>query len=406
MNLSKRILDLQESPIRKLMPLAIQAKRLGKTVYHLNIGQPDIQTPAVFFEAIANNQEKVLKYAHSAGEPELIKSIQAYFRKDGIDFDEDEIIITNGGSEALIFTAIALCDPGDEIIIPEPFYTNYNGFMRQTDVKVVPITTMAKNGFRLPSKSEIESLITPKTKAILFSNPGNPTGVVYSETEIKLLAEIALEHQLFVISDEVYRKIVFDGEESISIGSIKGIEDRAIIIESVSKRYSSCGARIGSVQSKNKTLMQQILKLAQSRLCVSTINQIGAAALYQLDDDYVESVRIEYETRRNVVMAGLKEMGVASEVPKGAFYQIVKLPVKDAEKFVRWLLTDFDVDNETVMLAPAEDFYATKGYGKNEVRIAYVLEAKLLKRAMEILKLGLEKYLKPDQSNIFSRKDK
>ncbi len=398
MNFSKRILDLQESPIRKLMPLAIQAKLSGKTVYHLNIGQPDIPTPAVFFEAIASHQHKVLRYAPSAGEPELIKSIQAYFYKDGIYFDEDEIIVTNGGSEALIFTAIALCDPGDEIIIPEPFYTNYNGFMMQTDVKVVPITTRAKNGFHLPSKSEIESLITPRTKAILFSNPGNPTGVVYSKKELQMLAEIALGHQLFLISDEVYRKIVFDGEECVSIGSIKGIEDRAIIIESVSKRYSSCGARIGSVQSKNKALMSQILKLAQSRLCVSTINQIGATALYKLDDDYVETVRKEYEERRNVVLAGLANIpGVFCEVPKGAFYQIVTLPIKDAEHFISWMLTDFDVDNETVMLAPAEDFYATKALVKNEVRIAYVLEAKLLKRAMEILKLALEKYLKTNQ---------
>jgi len=395
MKLSNRILEMQASPIRKLIPLAQESKKRGITVYHLNIGQPDIETPKVFFDAIHNFEGNILKYALSPGETDLIQAIQAYFKRDGILFDTDEIIVTSGGSEALIFAVQAICDPGDEILIPEPFYTNYNGFIRQSGVKVKPIMTCKENGFHLPKKEDIVKEITPRTKAILFSNPGNPTGTVYTMEELEVLKEIVLEHDLFLISDEVYRKLVFDGLSAPSLGFVKGIEDRGVIIESVSKRYSSCGARIGSVQSKNKELMKQIVKLAQARLSVSTIDQVGAVKLYQLSDEYVDSTRAEYEKRRDIVLAELAKIeGVEFQKPEGAFYIVVTLPVADAEEFVKWMLTDFNVDNETVMLAPAEDFYAHKGMGKNQVRIAYVLESKKLQRAMQILNIAIKAYKK------------
>lgn len=395
MKFSKRVLDMQESPVRKLVPIATKVKKEGKKVYHLNIGQPDIETPKVFMEAINNYDTKIIKYSFSQGEPVLINAIRDYFKRDNIIFDEDEIIITNGGSEALIFAAIALCDPDDEILVPEPFYTNYNGFTSAVNVVIKPITTHANNGFRLPSKEELLKLITPKTKAILFSNPGNPTGAIYTKEELQMLADVAIEKDIFLISDEVYRGFAFDGLDSISMGTFKDVSDRVAIIESVSKRYSSCGARIGSISSKNKTLMKNILKLAQARLCVATLEQIGAAALYGLSDAYTKSVKSEYEHRRNIVYETLQKIdGVICEKPRGAFYVVVKLPVKNAEEFVIWLLEDFDIDGATVMLAPAEGFYGTQGLGVDEVRIAYVLEAKEMEIAMNILKEGLIAYNK------------
>lgn len=393
MELSKRILDMQESPVRKLVPIATRVKKEGKKVFHLNIGQPDIKTPVQFMQAINKYDTSVIKYSFSQGEPVLINSIRDYFERDGIIFDQDEVLITNGGSEALTFTTIAICNPGDEILVPEPFYTNYNGFTGEVNVNIKPITTHAKDGFHLPSKSEIVKLITPKTKAILFSNPGNPTGTILRLVEMEMIAEIAKEHDLYIISDEVYRGFAFDGLEGISMGSIKGAEDRTVIIESVSKRYSACGARIGSIQSKNKKIMKNILKLCQARLCVATLEQIGAAELYKLDDEYTAMVKDEYQKRRDIVYSTLQDIpGIVCEKPSGAFYVVVKLPVEDAEKFVIWLLEDFEVDGETVMLSPAEGFYATKGLGKDEVRIAYVLNTKDMERAMYILKKGLEKY--------------
>lgn len=395
MKLSNRIMSMQESPVRKLVPIATKVKKNGKKVYHLNIGQPDIETPKVFMEAINSYDTTVIKYSFSQGEPALINAIRDYFARDGIIFDEDEILITNGGSEALTFTTIAICDPGDEILVPEPFYTNYSGFTGGVNVSIKPITTKAEEGFHLPSKEDIVRLITPKTKAILFSNPGNPTGTILRIDELEMLAEIAKEHNLYIISDEVYRGFAYDGLKGISMGSIKGVDDRVIIIESVSKRYSACGARIGSLASKNKELIKNVLKLCQARLCVATLEQIGAAELYKLTDEYTQSVKDEYQSRRDIVYKTLSEIpGVVCEKPTGAFYVVVKLPVKNAEDFIIWMLEEFEEDGETIMMAPAEGFYATKGLGIDEVRIAYVLNTTDMKRAMYLLKKGLEIYNK------------
>ncbi len=393
MRFSKRITGMQASPIRKLVPYANEAKAKGKKVYHLNIGQPDIVTPAGFFEAIRNFREDVLAYSTSAGSNELIDAIRKYYQGYGIEYGREHIIITNGGSEALMFAMIALCDPGDEILVPEPFYTNYNGFGQAVNVVIRPITTLAECGFHLPAVGEIEKLVTPATRAILISNPGNPTGVVYTDQEIAMLAEIARKHDLFIISDEVYREFVYDGLKYTSFGTIKEIEDRVILVDSVSKRYSACGARIGCISSKNAELMAQVMKLAQGRLCVPTLEQVGAAELYKTPMSYLKEVNEEYTRRRNILYKALKGMpGVICEEPKGAFYVVVKLPVDNAEKFVIWMLKDFDVDGETVMMAPAEGFYATPGLGRDEVRLAYVLKEKDLARAMDILKAGLEAY--------------
>lgn len=393
MILSKRITAMQESPIRKLVPFAQAAKAQGKKVYHLNIGQPDIETPDSFMEAIRDFDEKVLSYALSQGSPELIDQIRGYYAKHGMNFESDEVLITNGGSEAILFAIIAIADPGDEILVPEPFYTNYNGFSSAVNVNVSPITCKAEDGFHLPSKKAIEEVINTKTKAILLSNPGNPTGVVYTKEEIQMLAELAKEYNLFIIADEVYREFVYDGLEFTSFGEIKEIEDRVIIVDSISKRYSACGARIGSIASKNKELMKQILKLCQGRLCVPTLEQVGAVELYKTPDTYFDAVNKEYDKRRKIVYEALQTMpGVLCKRPTGAFYVVAKLPVDDAEKFVVWLLSEFDVDGETVMMAPAEGFYATPGLGKDEARIAYILNEDDLTKAMEILKIALEKY--------------
>ena len=395
MKISNRVSNMQESPVRKLVPIATRVKKTGKKVYHLNIGQPDIETPKVFMEAINNYDTSVIKYSFSGGEPVLINAIRSYFKRDNIVFDENEILITNGGSEAITFAAIAICDPGDEILVPEPFYTNYNGFTGEVNVGLVPITTKASEGFHLPCKEDITKLITPKTKAILFSNPGNPTGTILRKSEMEMIAEIAIEYNLFIISDEVYRGMAFDGLESLSMGSIKGIEDHLIIVESVSKRYSACGARIGAICSNNKDLMKNILKLCQARLCVATLEQIGAAALYILPDSYTNMVRDEYQARRDIVFETLSKIdGIVCEKPTGAFYVVVKLPVDNAEKFIIWMLEEFDLDGETIMLAPAEGFYGTKGLGIDEARIAYVLNTEDMKKAMNILEKGLEAYKK------------
>ncbi len=394
MKLSNRVRAMQESPIRKLVPFAEAAKKEGKKVYHLNIGQPDIETPKGFMESIRDFNNPVIKYSYSQGDPELIDAIINYYKGHGMDFSKDEILITNGGSEALLFAIIAICDPEDEILVPEPFYTNYSGFSGGVSVNIKPITTTAENGFHLPSKESIVSSITPKTKAILFSNPGNPTGVVYTKEEVNMLAEIAKENNLFIISDEVYREFVYDGLEYTSFGNVKGIEDRVILVDSVSKRYSACGARIGSLASKNKEFRTQVLKLCQSRLCVPTLEQVGATALYKTDESYLIEVHAEYDRRRHIVFDTLSSIeGVICEKPTGAFYAIAKLPIEDAEDFVIWLLKEFDLDGETVMFAPAEGFYSTPGLGRNEIRIAYVLNEESLSKAMAILKAGLKVYM-------------
>jgi len=384
---------MQESPIRKLVPIAEEAKLQGKKVYHLNIGQPDIMTPEVFLKAIRDFDEEVIKYSFSQGEPKLIESIINYYKTYDMDFEKDEILITNGGSEALLFALIATCDAGDEVLVPEPFYTNYNGFSLPVGVKVNPITTHAENGFALPSKDEIQGLITDKTKAIMLSNPGNPTGVIYTDEEVNRIADLAIENDLYIIADEVYREFVYDDFDYTSFGNIEKVKDRVIIIDSISKRYSACGARIGSFASKNKDLVKGVLKLCQSRLCVPTLEQIGATELYKVDQSYFEDVNTEYKKRRDIVFNALDAMdGVICKKPHGAFYIIAKLPVEDAEDFVIWMLKEFSDNNETVMFAPAEGFYATEGLGKDEIRIAYILNETDLKRSMELLEMGLKEY--------------
>lgn len=391
---SERITTMQSSPIRKLAHIASSAKAKGIKIYHLNIGQPDIKTPKVFFEAVKNFNNEVLEYAVSPGLPELISSLQQYYTTYNMDFESDEILVTNGGSEALLFALMATCDPKDNILVPEPFYSNYNGFSQSINVNITPITTKAEEGFHLPSKEKIQSLITSKTKAILISNPGNPTGTVYTKKELYMISEIAKENDLWIISDEVYREFVYDGLEYTSFGNIKEVEDRVIIIDSVSKRYSACGARIGSIASKDKTLIAEILKLCQGRLCVSTLDQVGSVELYNTPSSYFTEVNNEYKNRRDVLYNELiKVKGVICKKPAGAFYIVAKLPIENAEDFVIWMLTDFNKDGETVMACPAEDFYATPGLGRDEIRLAYVLKEDDLHKAVIILKEGLEKYL-------------
>lgn len=391
---SERITTMQSSPIRKLAHIASSAKAKGIKIYHLNIGQPDIKTPKVFFEAVKNFNNEVLEYAVSPGLPELISSLQQYYTTYNMDFESDEILVTNGGSEALLFALMATCDPKDNILVPEPFYSNYNGFSQSINVNITPITTKAEEGFHLPSKEKIQSLITSKTKAILISNPGNPTGTVYTKKELYMISEIAKENDLWIISDEVYREFVYDGLEYTSFGNIKEVEDRVIIIDSVSKRYSACGARIGSIASKDKTLIAEILKLCQGRLCVSTLDQVGSVELYNTPSSYFTKVNNEYKNRRDVLYNELiKVKGVICKKPAGAFYIVAKLPIENAEDFVIWMLTDFNKDGETVMACPAEDFYATPGLGRDEIRLAYVLKEDDLHKAAIILKEGLEKYL-------------
>lgn len=393
-NYSNRVCDMQESPIRKLVPFATAAKADGVKVYHLNIGQPDIKTPRGFFDAVKNFDKDVLEYAVSQGIPELIDALQDYYKTYDMHFDKDELLITNGGSEALLFSMMATCDPGDKLLIPEPFYTNYNGFGQCVNVGVTPITTKAENGFHLPSKEEILSKIDDKVKAILLSNPGNPTGAIYSKEELEMIAEIAIEKDLWIISDEVYREFVYDGLEYTSFGNLKQVEDRVIIIDSVSKRYSACGARIGSIASKNKGLIAQIMKLCQGRLCVPTLEQVGAVELYKTPVSYFKEVNDEYRKRRDVLYSELMKVdGVICEKPTGAFYIVAKLPVDNAEDFVKWLLTEFRDNGETVMATPAEGFYATPGLGKDEIRLAYILKEEDLRRAAQLLKEGLEAYV-------------
>ena len=400
MKFSKRLSSMQESPIRKLAPFATAAKAEGVKVYHLNIGQPDIITPIGFFDAVKNFDKKVLEYAGSQGIPELIEAIRKYYTTYDMNFANEDIIITNGGSEALLFSFMAACDPGDNILIPEPFYTNYNGFAQCLNINVKSVTTVAENGFHLPSKDEILAKIDDKTSAILVVNPGNPTGCVYTKEEVRMIADIAKEKDLWIIADEVYREFVYEGLQYTSFGNMKDVEDRVIIIDSVSKRYSACGARICSIACKNKKFMAEVMKVCQGRLCVATIEQLGAAALYDTPASYFKEVNDEYRKRRDVLYEELmKADGVICEKPMGAFYIVAKLPVENAEDFVAWTLKEFRRDNETVMCTPAEGFYSTPGLGKNEVRLAYVLKEEDLRRAGQLLKEALEEYAKlPNKS--------
>ena len=393
MRLSNRAINVQASPIRKLMPFANAAKKKGIKIYHLNIGQPDIETPKEMLDVYANYHDKVLAYGPSQGLEIYRENLVRYYKKHGIILDVDDIIVTTAGSEAIVFAMLVTCNEGDEVIIPEPFYTNYNGFATMTGVKIIPLTTYAEQGFRLPSNEKIESLITSRTRVILLCSPGNPTGAVYPKEDLERVAEIANRHDLFIISDEVYREFVYDGLSHTSILDIKGIEDKTIMVDSISKRYSACGARIGCLVSRNKELVSSAIKFAQARLCPPTIDQLAANACIDIEEEYFKTILKEYDKRRNIVYEELRKIeGIVCIKPKGAFYIIAKLPIDDAEDFARWLLEDFSINNETVMFAPAQGFYATQGIGKNEIRIAYVLNDNDLKKAMNILRRGLEEY--------------
>lgn len=395
LELSQRIGKLKTSPIRKLIPYGEEATKKGKVVHHLNIGQPDIKTPLEFYDAVRNYFEPVLKYANSAGTPELIQEIRNYYLRRDMDYSMDDILVTSGGVEGISFALTAICDVGDEILIPEPYYANYNSFFNTLEIKVTTVTTYAETGFHLPGIEEFEKKITPKTKAIMLSNPSNPTGTVYKKEEIEMIAKIAKKHNLFIISDEVYREFVYGDNKAISFGTFKEIEDRVILIDSISKRYSACGSRIGCVISKNKKLIQSIFKLCQARLCLPTLEMVGAAALYRIDDSYLEEVRKEYGKRRNILYNELKKIeGVVVRQPEGAFYSVVKLPVEDTEKFAIWLLKDFELNGETVMITPVQGFYKTKGAGKDEIRISFAIDERKIKEAINILKEALKKYKK------------
>ncbi|PKN79378.1 MAG: aspartate aminotransferase [Candidatus Cloacimonetes bacterium HGW-Cloacimonetes-1] len=395
MDLSKRALEIQASPIRKLMPYAGTAKRKGVSVYHLNIGQPDIDTPEEMIRVYHEFSEKVLAYGPSQGLDVYRHSLVSYYAKHNINIDESDIIVTTAGSEAIIFAMLVICNEGEEVIVPEPFYTNYNGFATMTSINIKPLTTYAENGFQLPNDATIEALIGPKTKAIMLCNPGNPTGTVYSQEDIFRVAAIAKKHDIFVISDEVYREFIYDGAVHTSIMHVPDFEDNAVLVDSVSKRYSACGARIGCIISKNKTLMEATLKFAQARLCPPTIDQLAANACVYLDDSYIEAIQQEYQKRRDLVFDQLMQIpDVVCRKPEGAFYIVVKLPIANAEDFVIWLLTEFSIDNETVMAAPAEGFYATPGLGRDELRLAYILNEQDLTKAMTIFRKGLAEYIR------------
>lgn len=391
--ISLKGLQMPESPIRKLVPYAEKAKAKGIKVHHLNIGQPDIKTPQVALDAVKNADVKILEYSHSAGFESYRSNLASYYQKQGLPVLSEDIVITTGGSEALIFALGSILDTNDEIIIPEPFYANYNGFATQNGVNVVPVTSEIDSGFSLPPVADFEKLITNKTKAILICNPGNPTGYLYSKQELEQLAQLVLKYDLFLIADEVYREFVYDGHTHHSVLKEKNIEQHAIMIDSVSKRFSMCGARIGCLVSKNKELMQTVLKFAQARLSPPTYAQIASEAALQTPQSYFDEVISEYKNRREVLVNALQEIqGVKVSMPKGAFYCIAELPVDDAEDFSKWLLESFSYNGATVMLAPASGFYSTKGVGENQVRLAYVLNTDDLLDSAEILKQALITY--------------
>lgn len=384
---------MPQSPIRKLVPFAEQAKKEGVKVFHLNIGQPDIKTPEIALKAIKDSDLTVLEYSRSEGSEAYREKLSEYYKKNDIEIGSDDIIITTGGSEALLFCFGSIMDLGDEVIIPEPFYANYNGFSVAQGVKVVPVVSGIETNFALPPIADFKALITPKTKAILICNPGNPTGYLYSKEEIHQLAKLVKEHDLFLIADEVYREFTYDGLEHYSIMQEKEIESNAIIIDSVSKRYSMCGARIGCIVSRNKAVLNTALKFAQARLSPPTYGLIASEAALETPDSYFKEVITEYVERRNVLVKELKKIeGVKVAIPNGAFYCIVELPVPDTDKFAQWMLETFRLDNKTIMVAPAAGFYSTTGLGKNQVRIAYVLNIEDLISSVAILKVALKQY--------------
>lgn len=392
-HISEKAQIVPASPIRKLVPFAEAAKKAGKTVYHLNIGQPDIQTPDAALQAIHNFDDKVLEYSHSAGIESYRVKLSASYKAQGIPVETEDILITTGGSEALIFAMLCTCNPGDEVIIPEPFYANYNSFAVTAGVKVVPVTAKIEDGFALPAMEEIEAKISPRTKGIVICNPGNPTGYLYSKTELEALAEIVKKHDLFLYADEVYREFCYDGAQPHSVLNLPGLEAHVLMIDSVSKRYSMCGARIGALISKNKEVMAAALKFGQARLSPPTIDQVAAEAALSTPQSYFDDVVSEYVARRNIMVDGLNSIpGVFCPKPNGAFYCVARFPVDDAEKFCQWLLESFSFEGQTVMMAPANGFYSTTGAGKNEARIAYVLNQDALRKAVDCLRVALDQY--------------
>ncbi len=384
---------MPSSPVRKLVPYADAARAKGHHIYQLNIGQPDIATPPAALDAIRNIDMKVLEYSHSAGSQEYREKLVKYYKTMGIELTLDNIIVSTGGSEALLFAMGSICDHGDEVIIPEPFYANYNGFATASGVTVRPITTHMKDNFALPPISEFEKLITDKTRAIIICNPGNPTGYLYTKEEMLQLADLVKKHDLFLVADEVYREFAYDGKQHHSVMRMDGLEDYAIMIDSVSKRYSMCGARVGCIVSRNTAVMGAAMKFAQARLSPPTLAQIAAQAALDTPQSYFDEVIEAYVDRRDTLIAGLKEIpGVKVANPGGAFYCVAELPVPDTDAFAQWLLEEFELDNETIMVAPAAGFYSSPDMGKNQIRIAYVLEKESLKKAVRILKEALKEY--------------
>lgn len=391
--ISNKGINMPESPIRKLVPYAEAAHKQGKTVYYLNIGQPDIKTPKIALDAVRHHTLDILSYTRSEGSENYRIKIADYYKRNSINVEHNDIVVTTGGSEALLFTFGSIMDEGDEIIIPEPFYANYNGFSNASGVNVVPVISKIEDNFALPPIEEFEKLITPKTKAILICNPGNPTGYLYSKEEIKQLAALVKKHDLFLIADEVYREFVYDGIEHYSVLQEPGIEEHAIVIDSVSKRYSMCGARIGYLVSKNKTFIKTAIKFAQARLSPPTLAQIASEAALDTPQSYFDDVKVEYVKRRNVLIEELEKIeGVKVAKPNGAFYCIAELPVKNSDDFAKWLLESFNYNNNTIMVAPAAGFYSTPGVGLNQVRIAYVLNEESLRVAVKILEEALKVY--------------
>ncbi len=393
MKFSKKIEKCGLSPIRKFGPYALKAEQQGRRIYHLNIGQPDIETPSVFFDAVKGFDQPVLAYAQSAGVPVLIDAIRKYYAKIGASLEENSILISAGGSEALQMTLSAILDEGDEIIIPEPFYPNYSTFVTLTGGQIHPVTTRPSEGYRYAIRERIEACINERTRAILITNPGNPTGTVLTAEELRLMADIAREHGLFLIGDEVYREFVYGGEPLMSLLQLEGYDENVVVIDSVSKRFSACGARIGCVITRNQELYNHMMKWCQGRLCVATLDQIAAAALYTVGNEYYDAVRREYRARKDTLMEGLKKIpGVVYSEPEGAFYVMAALPVDDAEKFQIWMLEEFEDQGDTLMFTPAESFYRTPNTGRNEIRMAYVINRKDIARSMELLAKGIEAY--------------
>lgn len=382
------------SPIRRLAPYADLAKARGVKVYHLNIGQPDIETPAEMMDGYRNVDIKVLSYGPSQGLKEYIDALARYYDSVGISVRAQDILITTGGSEAISFALNAVADAGDEVIVPEPFYTNYAGFATAACLNVVPVTCLAETGFALPRRAEFERAITSKTRAIIYSNPGNPTGAVYTRSELEMLADLCVEHGLYLIGDEAYREFIYDdGVAHTSVLNLAGIEDRAILVDSVSKRYSACGARVGCFVSRNAELVAAVLKFGQARLCPPTVDQLAAMAAVNVPESYFAEVRSEYQRRRDLVCEAIAKIpGAVCRKPGGAFYVVARLPIRDGEEFARFMLEEFQLDNETVMVAPADGFYATPGKGRDEVRIAYVLNCDDLTRSMKVFAAGVEAY--------------